>query len=146
MERPTQKAINFDLDTNLMKEKNLYPDGYRKLGKSFRKYGWEHRQGSGYISQEYLTRAGVVEIMEKIIKENPWLGECVKKCDVTNIGTQFDLLPTIARAAESNAGKSSIGSRQMTSAWGEYMRTPLTESTKVSEGSSVQKKQTSYME
>ena len=43
MEQRKRKAINFDLDTNAMKERGLYPDGYRELGKFFHKrYSFEH--------------------------------------------------------------------------------------------------------
>lgn len=50
MERPKRKAINFDLDTTVMREIGMYPDGYRALGVSLKKYGFEeHRQGSDML-------------------------------------------------------------------------------------------------
>ena len=36
MERPKRKAINFDLDTNIMKDHRLYPNGYELLRVAFK--------------------------------------------------------------------------------------------------------------
>lgn len=91
MERTKRKAINFDLDTNKMKELDLYPSGYGLLGKSFNRQGFEHRQGSGYISKSKLDSISVASIVGKITEEQPWLAQCVKRIDVTDIGRQQDL-------------------------------------------------------
>ena len=91
MERKIRKAINFDLDTNIMKCHGLYPNGYELLSAAFKKQGFEHRQGSGYLSISKLTSDQVYEAVEAIVKENLWLAECVKKIDVTDIGKQHDL-------------------------------------------------------
>lgn len=91
MERQKRKAINFDLDTKAMREMSLYPDGYRMLGLSFAKYGFEHRQGSGYISEDKLDSDQVNDIVASIVTENPWLIRCAKRIDVTDIGRQHDL-------------------------------------------------------
>lgn len=91
MERPKRKAINFDLDTETMKEYSKYPIGYELLRVSFKKYGFEHRQGSGYISKDKLMSSDVTDVVRNIVKEQPWLSECVKKIDVTDIGKQHDL-------------------------------------------------------
>ena len=86
MERQKRKAINFDLDTNKMKELKLYPKGYRMLGASLKKHGFEHRQGSGYISKERIDSIMVARIIESVTKEQVWLAECGRKIDVTDIG------------------------------------------------------------
>lgn len=91
MERTKRKAINFDLDTKEMKNRGLYPAGYTMLGNTLRKHGFEHRQGSGYISKEKLDSVTVARIIEQTTKENLWLKDCVKKIDVTDIGRQHDL-------------------------------------------------------
>ncbi len=91
MERKIRKAINFDLDTNIMKDRGLYPNGYELLRAAFKKQGFEHRQGSGYLSISKLTSDQVYEAVEAIVKENLWLAECAKKIDVTDIGKQHDL-------------------------------------------------------
>ena len=70
---------------------SLYPDGYRMLGLSFTKYGFDHRQGSGYISKSKLDSDQVNDIVAAIVTENPWLIRCAKRIDVTDIGRQHDL-------------------------------------------------------
>ena len=96
-ERPKIKAINFDLLTNQMKANGVYPDGYRTLGNSFVKYGFEHRQGSGYVSKHKLTSLQVFMIVQQITKENPWLKGCVNKMDVSDVQLtkQYDLTAII---------------------------------------------------
>lgn len=90
MERPKRKAINFDLDTNAMKERTIYPVGYELLRLSFEERGFYHRQGSGYISIEKMTHSDVNFIIKSITEENLWLADCVKRIDVTDIGKQYD--------------------------------------------------------
>lgn len=100
MERTKRKALNFDLDTKKMKEMNLYPKGYRLLGSSLKKHGFEHRQGSGYISKVKLDGDNVYDIISDVVSENEWLANCVKKIDVTDIGKQHDLTMTVKELSE----------------------------------------------
>ncbi len=63
MERKYYKAINFDLDTNKLKE--FYPryqQAYRDLLRFFREKGFSHRQGSGYVSNDKLSSADIVDL------------------------------------------------------------------------------------
>lgn len=100
MERTKRKALNFDLDTKKMKELNLYPRGYRLLGSSMKKHGFEHRQGSGYISKAKLDGDNVYDIISDVVSENERLASCVKKIDVTDIGKQHDLTMTVKELSE----------------------------------------------
>lgn len=43
MKRLVRKAINFDLDTNIVKGQGLQPEGYKLLKNSFKKLGVNHR-------------------------------------------------------------------------------------------------------
>lgn len=97
MERTKRKAVNFDLDTVIMRRLKLYPDGYRMLKNAFKRLGFEHRQGSGYVSKDKLDSMQVERVIKAIFTELPWVAECVKKLDVTDIGRQHDLT-VIARA------------------------------------------------
>ncbi len=101
MERLKRKAINFDLNTNRMKELDLYPKGYRLLGNSLHRQGFTHRQGSGYVSKGKIDSLQVNRAILAIVKENPWLAECVKKIDVTDIGNQHDLTMVVKDAMQS---------------------------------------------
>lgn len=75
----TRKAINFDLDTKIMKEKGVYPNGYNQVEKSFIKHDFVHEQGSGYASKYVIDSYGVEQVIKKVVKENPWLADCVNK-------------------------------------------------------------------
>lgn len=99
MERRKKKTIHFDLDTEKMKKFSLYPAGYKLLKKSFQGLGFEHRQGSGYISAEKLDSDQINDITGVIIQENPWLAECVRKIDVTDISRQNDLTSVVKEYA-----------------------------------------------
>ena len=100
MERTKRKALNFDLDTKKMKELNLYPRRYRLLGSSLKKHGFEHRQGSGYVSKAKLDGDNVYDIISDVVSENEWLASCIKKIDVTDIGKQHDLTMTVKELSE----------------------------------------------
>lgn len=95
MERPTYKAINFDLDTGIMKKYGKYPVGYSEVKRQFAQLGFIHRQGSGYVSVHKITSIEVVEVVKELKKELYWLPDCAKKFDVTNIGKQFDLIKLV---------------------------------------------------
>ena len=92
MERRYYKAINFDLDTRKLREYyTRYQQAYADLLKFFSSKNFSHRQGSGYVSNEKLTSADIVDIIGDMQKKFDWAGTCVKKIDVTNIGAQYDL-------------------------------------------------------
>lgn len=92
MERRYLKAINFDLSVHELEK--YYPD-YRKayydLKRFFRKQGFEHRQGSGYVSRKKLIQADIIDLLDVMNEELPWMHDCVTRIDVTNIGAQHDL-------------------------------------------------------
>lgn len=100
MERKRNKAINFDLDTNKMKEMNLYPNGYKILGEALKMHGFEHRQGSGYISKEKIDSDAINDLVSEIVSKYSWLSKCINKIDVTDIGRQHDLTMLVKEIAE----------------------------------------------
>lgn len=62
-----KKAINFDLDTKKLRE--FHPKGITQAYTDIRNFlesmGFEHRQGSGYVSKEPMRYATVDAIVEK---------------------------------------------------------------------------------
>ena len=103
MERKYFKALNFDLDTHQLKVH--YPGAnYRKayddLRRFFRHHRFSHRQGSGYISDDKLTTADIYDLMDELSHAFPWIGICVNKIDVTNVGRQHDLTDLLKPAEE----------------------------------------------
>ena len=96
-----KKAFNFDLDTKKLKEVysaqtgKKYTTAYEDLKKALRSEGFDWRQGSGYISREPLSKADVSSIVKSVTQKLPWLADCVKKFDVTDIVKQYDLTKAI---------------------------------------------------
>lgn len=94
MEKKYFKAINFDLNTHQLK--TYYPganyrQAYDDLLRFFKRHKFSHRQGSGYISDAKLGTADIYDLMDELSRQFPWIGVCVNKIDVTNIGRQYDL-------------------------------------------------------
>ena len=94
MERKYFKAINFDLDTYQLKAhypRESYRQAYDDLRRFFKRHKFSHRQGSGYISDTKLGTADIYDLMDELSRQFPWIGVCVNKIGVTNIGRQHDL-------------------------------------------------------
>ncbi len=92
MERKYLKAINFDLSVHkLEKYFSDYRKAYYVLKNFFKRHGFEHHQGSGYVSKEKLAQVDIIDLLDDMITELPWMSDCVTKIDVTNIGRQHDL-------------------------------------------------------
>lgn len=102
----TRKAINFDLNTKALQthyHNGSWQNAYNDLRSSLEKKGFEHRQYSGYVSENSMTYNGIRKTIKKLGKEFPWLKDCVNKLDVTEIGDTFDLkyiLESKSRASE----------------------------------------------
>lgn len=95
MERKCFKALNFDLDTHLLRD--VYPGAnYRSAYNDLKKFlvneNFIHRQGSGYISQDKLSSLDIYELIEDIEQSLPWVSKCINKMDVTNVSQQHDLV------------------------------------------------------
>ena len=100
------KAVNFDLDTNqMLLTLGSKTAGYDKLKKSFKKVGFIHRQGSGYISKKPLSNMEMTGVLRKIAKNNPWLGACLNKMDVTEITDMFDVSSFVKAESKKQAAQ-----------------------------------------
>lgn len=109
MEKETRKALNFDLDTKALKTyycKTNNPlevlGAYREIKKFLEQSGFSHRQWSGYTSDEPMTSGEVSFVITELSKQKPWFPECVRKCDVTDIGEQHDLMNVIQKVVKNN--------------------------------------------
>lgn len=92
-----RKAINFDIDTKKYEEYTgkKAPTAYAEVKKFLKKNGFEHRQGSGYVSKNSLDDLRITAIITNMTLTLKWLRFCVKEIDVTNIDKQHSLLDTI---------------------------------------------------
>lgn len=93
------KAVNFDLDTQSLRERfgeQSRPKAYRTIGRYLMDRGFVHRQGSGYRSTIKLSDFEITLIVSLMYKELAWLPVYVRTLDVTNIGQDYDM-DSIAR-------------------------------------------------
>lgn len=96
-----KKAIYFDLRTKDLKKyypSKHYRKAYRDIKHFLLKNGFIHRQWSGYVSKQPMYDTDIDELTIKLSITFPWLKQCVRRFDVTNIGRSYDYLPTIFNA------------------------------------------------
>lgn len=88
-----KKAINFDIDTKKYEEYTgrRSPTAYKEIRNFLNKNGFEHRQGSGYISKKSLNDSNITTLVANITITFEWLEYCIKEIDVTNVGRQHSL-------------------------------------------------------
>lgn len=92
-----RKAINFDIDTKKYEQytgKDA-PLAYTEIKAYFERYGFEHRQGSGYISKDNVSDRKIAQIITSMPLEIEWLDQCIKVMDVTDIGKQHSVTEMI---------------------------------------------------
>ena len=89
---PTRKAIDFDLRVADLKQYygTNYTYAYKEIETFFLKYGFEHDQGSGYISNNKLERDDIIGIIYNLCKANPWFIKCVDDLRYTSILESYD--------------------------------------------------------
>jgi len=95
-----RKSLNFDLNTNKLKEhypNNNYTEAYNDIKKFLLKNGFEHRQGSGYISENDMSSQEVADIIKALSNKYSWLKHCFKTFDSYDIGNRFDLANIITK-------------------------------------------------
>lgn len=92
-----KKAINFDIDTKVYQSMTQkHPsNAYYEIRHFLETNGFEHRQGSGYVSITTVTDADINILINKMSLTFEWLKHCVKQFDVTNVGRQYSMLNNI---------------------------------------------------
>lgn len=83
--RKTIKAINFDIKQDLLDI--YYPksnsNAYYDIKKFMLNNGFEHIQGSGYVSKNKLDVDNIYDILQNLKNEYPWSIVCIEKIEVT---------------------------------------------------------------
>lgn len=97
-ERKCIKAIYFDLDTKALQQ--YYPSSnwrkaYDDINNFMFEKGFVHKQGSGYETKSKMNSSDISLIAKQISGALPWLADCVREFDVTNISNQYSLVETI---------------------------------------------------
>ena len=93
-----RKAINFDLNDNLLKK--YYPSkSYKNAWRDIKKYlinnQFVHRQYSGYVSIDSMSMAEAGNTIGKMARKWNWLNKSVIQFDVTNVGEEYSFLEKI---------------------------------------------------
>ncbi len=87
MEEAEYKAINFDFRIRSLKKyypNKSYRQAYKEVKKQLEDHGFEHRQWSGYISNEKLTAIEVADVVNDLFFLSPWVPLCAKHFDITD--------------------------------------------------------------
>jgi virulence-associated protein VapD len=117
----SKKCINFDLnikDIKLAIERGetkfkSHTSAYTKIRKHLEKNGFEHEQGSGYISKNTMSLAAVQNIFFGLGEKNPWLISCMPRCRLSSFEEgalkYTDLMQDIKDGANSAKGAQGEG-------------------------------------
>lgn len=77
--RKDRLLFSFDLDQENLAQyypKKHQTHAYREIGIYFQKNGFEHNQGSGYLSKESLTITKGLNIADDLYNTFPWISKC----------------------------------------------------------------------
>ena len=96
--------LNFDLSQQLLKEHYPNPNykyAYTQIGMFLKRNGFDHHQGSGYISKNPMRLSRVNGILWNLQIKYPWIIKCVEVFSITKVVEQsLDAKVIFARAAE----------------------------------------------
>lgn len=103
-----RKAINFDLNDNLLKKH--YPSkSYKNAWGDIKKYminnKFKHRQYSGYVSIDEISMAETIRIIDKMARKWDWLYKCVMQFDVTLVSDEYGMVPRIKQESMKISGE-----------------------------------------
>lgn len=90
-----RKAINFDLDTERLRElfgESGRSNAYSQILRFLENKGFEHRQGSGYVSLGKLNYAETYDVIQKLVEKYPWVGVCANRLDITDFMAESDAM------------------------------------------------------
>lgn len=87
----SRKQIAFDLDTKALEKHYPTPswnNAYDVIKRHMLKNGFSWLQGSVYVSDKPMSSTKATRILKLLVRENPWLGLCMRDCRETNIGRE----------------------------------------------------------
>lgn len=88
MTKPINKRqLIFDLDTKVSEK--ILGAGYRKIYKDIelhlKQYGFEHAEGSGYISISEISDYKLYKILDELKKKYPYITKCIRDMHVADV-------------------------------------------------------------
>lgn len=101
-----RKQLSFDLDTNVVKkilgEKN-YTMAYANIKSYMEDEGWEHIEGSVYMSRKPISTVRVAYLINRLKKKYPYLIKCIRdmhQADISNVHSLDNLFDYDGTAGE----------------------------------------------
>ena len=89
------KALYFDLYVSELKKnypgKN-YLGAYGDIKRYLLKRDFTHEQWSGYHSKDKMTDLELFDLVQDLSDALPWFSMCINHFEVTNIGTNYNLV------------------------------------------------------
>ena len=98
-ESMSRRYLMFDLDSASLKKEfgpTRYTLAYSDLREALENRGFEHRQGSGYLSKAPISKNKLIVLYDSLVEELPWLNTCSTAMHFADIGKTFNL-KTLAR-------------------------------------------------
>lgn len=86
-----RKQLTFDIDTNVAKEilgEQKYRIIYINIRKFMEKEGWQHIEGSVYMSRAPLSTTKVAWLVDALKEKYPYLTKCIRdmhQSDISNV-------------------------------------------------------------
>ena len=97
------KALYFDLRIKDLEEyysKSRTKGAYELIKKFLTKRNFSHEQYSGYHSRYKTTDLEIFDLIHDMSDTFPWLQHCVNHFEVTNVGTNHDLMGLFVEEVE----------------------------------------------
>lgn len=105
-----RKQLSFDIDTKVAKAilgKNNYVKAYMDVRNFLEQEGWEHIEGSVYMSVKPMSSTRVAKTLDHMIEMYPYLTKCFRSMHQTDVperiysmNWQFDYDGTPGRFAK----------------------------------------------
>ena len=89
-----RQGIHFDLDTKALEKyytSDSWRNAYEVVRNFFKQNEIEHEQGSGYHSKNPMSRFDVINIIDAMIIQYPWLSKCVRVCTIADVPVAYDI-------------------------------------------------------
>ncbi|MCM1103255.1 MAG: hypothetical protein NC409_04030 [Clostridium sp.] len=83
-----KKQLSFDIDTNVAKKilgEQRYTQIYADIRNVMRANGWEHIEGSVYMSKNEIDNIDVTFLIKNLKKEFPYITKCVREMHQADI-------------------------------------------------------------
>ncbi len=87
VEHKYHKQLIFDLDTVLLRKLygESYTDVYYWIRSFLNQNGFDHIEGSGYLSKVPISDLQLAQILIKLVEKYPFLDRCVKEIHSANV-------------------------------------------------------------